>query len=216
MADYLKMAQEAFEASTTFMDANYRPDIDYSLRTFRMEHPAGSKYLSEEYKSRSRIVSSKTRSIIRKNEAAGAVALFSNMDVVNLTPGNPDDVMNVASAASMKEILEYRLSKTIPAFPLVMGALQDAQTQGAVISYNYWEYERRPDGKIVKDKPCIELRPIENIRFDGGASWIDPVGTSPYWCDIVPMYACDVKAMMKNKDDKTGKPKWKTLSLIHI
>lgn len=210
MTDYLKLSQEAFEASTTYMDANLRSDFDYSLKAFRNEHAPGSKYLSEEYKARSRIFRPKTRSIIRKNEAAGAVALFSNMEVVNLTPGNPDDLMSVASAAAMKEILEYRLTKTIPAFPVCLGALQDAQVQGAVISYNYWEYQVRKDGTKVKDQPCIELRPVENIRMDAGASWLDPVNTSPYWCDIIPMYVCDVRAMMESVDDKTGNPKWKT------
>jgi hypothetical protein len=207
--NFLKLAQEAFEASSAFVDANYRPDWDYSLRAFRNEHAAGSKYLSEEYKGRSRLFRPKTRTVIRKNEAAGAIALFSNMDIVNVTPGNPDDVMSVASAAAMKELLEYRLSRTIPAFPLVIGALQDAQTTGAVVSYQYWEYQRTKDGRVVKDKPCIELRPIENIRLDGGASWLDPVGTTPYFCDILPMYVCDVRAMMTRIDDKTGAPAWK-------
>jgi hypothetical protein len=108
----------------------------------------------------------------------------------------------------MKQIIEYRLSRTIPAFQVCMGGIQDAQIQGAVCSYQYWEYEKR-DGRKIKDKPCIELRPIENIRIDGGASWLDPVSTSPYFCDIIPMYVCDVKAMMENKDDKTNQPKWK-------
>lgn len=206
--DWLKLTQDAFDASSAYLDANYRPDWDYSLRAFRSEHATGSKYLSEEYKSRSRIFRPKTRSIIRKNEAAGAIALFSNMDVVNVTPGNADDPHNVASAACIKEVLEYRLSKTIPAFPLVMGALQDAQAQGIVCSYQYWDYQERK-GKKVKDQPCIELRPVENIRLDGGASWLDPVGTSPYFCDIIPMYVCDVRAMMNSKDPKTGSPKWK-------
>ena len=206
--DYLALAQEAFEASTTFVDANYRKDWDYSIRAFRNEHASGSKYLSEDFKARSRIFPPYTRSIIRKNEAAGAVALFSNMEVVNLSPGNPDDKISVASCEAMKEILEYRLSKTIPAFQVCMGGIQDAQVQGAVCSYQYWEYEKR-NGKKIKDKPCIELRPIENIRLDGGASWLDPVMTSPYFCDIIPMYVCDVKGMMENKDDKTNQPKWK-------
>src|SRR3990167_3947969 len=35
--DYLALAQEAFDASTTFLDANYRVDLDYSLRAFRNE-----------------------------------------------------------------------------------------------------------------------------------------------------------------------------------
>lgn len=211
MADYLKLAQEAFDSSSSFLDANYRSDWEYSLKAFRNEHAAGSKYLADEYKSRSRIFRPKTRSIIRKNEAAAAVALFSNSDVVNVQPGNPDDVMSVASAACMKEILEYRLSKTIPAFQICMGGVQDAQAVGTVCSYQYWEYEER-DGKKLKDQPCIELRPIENIRLDAGASWVDPVQTSPYLCDIIPMYVTDVKRMMETDDPKTGKPKWKKFS----
>jgi hypothetical protein len=206
--DYLDLAKQAFDASTNYINGSYRNDWDYSLRAFRNEHPSGSKYLSEDYKGRSKLFRPNTRSIIRKNEAAAAVSLFSNMDVVNLTPSNPDDVFNVASAACMKEILEYRLTKTIPAFPLVMGAIQDAQTTGTVCSYQYWDYLVR-DGRKIKDKPCIELRPIENIRLDGGANWLDPVGTSPYFCDIVPMYVCDVKGMMESSNDKTGEPKWK-------
>lgn len=211
MPDYLALAKEAYESSTTYFDQNIRDELDYSLRAFRNEHAASSKYSSEEYKARSRVFRPKTRSIIRKNEAAGAVALFSNMDVVNVTPGNPDNNISVASAAAMKEILEYRLSKTIPAFPLVMGAIQDAQAQGAVCSYQYWEYQRRADGRKVKDRPCIELRPLENIRLDGGANWLDPINTSPYLADIIPMYVCDVKGMMENKNDKTAEPKWKKL-----
>jgi hypothetical protein len=208
MPDYLDLAKQAYEASTTYFDANIRADLEYGVRAFRSEHAAGSKYLTADFVHRSRLFRPKTRTIIRKNEAAAAVALFSNMDVVDMQAENPDDLTNVAATAALKEIIEYRLTRTIPAFSLVMGALQDAQVAGAVCSYQYWEYQKRGD-KVVKDKPCIELRPLENIRFDHGASWIDPVGTSPYWCDIVPMYVCDVKAMMSSVDDKTDAPKWK-------
>lgn len=207
--DFLDLTKQAYDASCTYFDANVRDDLDYGLRAFRNEHAANSKYNSDEFKARSHLFRPKTRSIIRKNEAAAAVALFSNMDVVNITAGNVDDPMSVASASAMKEILEYRLSKTIPAFPLVMGGVQDAQASGAVCSYQYWEYAVKPDGRKVRDKPCIELRPLENIRLDYGANWLDPVNTSPYWCDIIPMYVCDVKAMMNNDDPKTGAPKWK-------
>lgn len=209
MADFLKLSQEAFDASSAYLDANWRPDLDYSLRAFRNEHAAGSKYLTTEYAARSRLYRPKTRSIIRKNEAAGAVALFSNMEIVDLQPGDPDNPMSVASRDAMKALLEYRLSKTLPTFEICMGGLQDAQTTGSVVSYQYWEYQKR-NGRKIKDKPCIELRPIENIRLDGGASWIDPVNSSPYFCDIIPMYVCDVRAMMSNKDDKTGATKWKS------
>jgi hypothetical protein len=209
MNRWLDLAQQAFESSSAYVDANCRQDWDYSLKAFRNEHASGSKYNSPEYQSRSRLFRPKTRSIIRKNEAAGAVALFSNMEVVNVTANNEDDILNAANAVCVKALLDYRLTKTIPWFMIAMGALQDAQTTGAVVSYQYWEYEQR-NGRKIKDQPCIDLRPIENIRIDGGASWVDPVGTSPYFCDIIPMYVCDVRGMMKNKDEKTGSPKWKS------
>ena len=206
--DYLALAKEAFEASTTYIDTNLRPEWDYSLKAFRMEHAPGSRYLSDEFKHRSKIVSPQTRTIIRKNEAAALQSMFSNQEIVHTEPGNPDDVTNVASAACMKAILEYRLKKTIPTFEIYLGGLQDAQNTGTVCSYQYWEYEER-DGKKIKDKPCIELRPIENIRIDAGCSWLDPVNSSPYFCDILPMYVVDVRNMMENKDPKTQAPKWK-------
>lgn len=208
MTDFLKLAKDAYDASTSYIDTNYRSDWDYALRAFRNEHASGSKYLSDEYKARSRLFPPKTRSIIRKNEAAGMMAMFSNRETVNCEAENPDNPMSVAGAEAMKAVLEYRLTKTIPSFEIYLGGLQDAQTTGTVCSYQYWEYENR-GGKKTKDRPCIELRPIENIRLDAGASWIDPVNTSPYFCDIIPMYVCDVRAMMENKDDKTGAPKWK-------
>ncbi len=205
--DFLRLAKEAYESSSAYLESNYRQDWDYSLRAFRNEHASGSKYLSADYAGRSKLYRPKTRSIIRKNEAAAAAALFSNNEVVNTLPGNPNNVMSVAASAAMKEVLEYRLTKTIKAFPLVMGAYQDAQAQGVVVSYQYWEYETRK-GKKTKDKPCIVLRPVENIRLDGGADWLDPVNTSPYWCDIIPMYVCDVRAMMLATTE-TNEPKWK-------
>lgn len=207
--DYLDLSRQAFDASTTYIDANLRADWDYSLRAFRNEHANGSKYLSDDYKARSRLFPPKTRTIIRKNEAAAMQAAFSNRENVTVDPGNPDDIMNVASAAALKEVMEYRLTRTIPAFETYLGGVQDAQTTGVVCSHQYWQYEKTRDGTKRKDQPCIELRPIENIRLDAGASWLDPVNTSPYFCDIIPMYVCDVKAMMNNVDDKTGAPKWK-------
>jgi hypothetical protein len=63
--------------------------------------------------------------------------------------------------------------------------------------------------RVIKDEPCIKIRPIENIRFDQAADWMDPVGTSPYFIDIIPMYVCDVKGLMNNEDPKTGVPVFK-------
>ena len=205
MDKWLDLHKQAWEASSAFVDANYREDWDYSIKAFRGEHAPGSKYLDSAYAGRSKLFRPKTRSVVRKVEAAAAAALFGNMEIVDLQPEDPDNPMSVASRDAMKAVLEYRLGRTIPWFETCMGGIQDAQTQGAVVSYQYWEYDKKK--KI--DKPCIELRPIENIRLDGGASWVNPVHTSPYFMDIIPMYVSQVRAMMKNKDEKTGAPKWK-------
>lgn len=209
---WLDDAVSAYEASTSFIDANYRKKWEYGLRAFQNEHAPGSKYLGEDYRGRSRLFRPKTRSVIRKNEAAAALTL-GNIDTIEFSPENPDDVQNIAAAEATKAIMRYRLSRTIPWFHIVVGAMQDAQSVGAVCSYNYWEYEIKSVGdayKVVKDRPCIELRPLENVRIDPAAKWTDPVNTSPYFIDIIPMYVCDVEAMMKVEDPKTGSPKWKT------
>jgi hypothetical protein len=113
---------------------------------------------------------------------------------------------SAAGADLMQELLQHRLTKTIPWFLTLMGAYQDAQVVGLVCSYQHWVFDKRKG----KDEPAIALRPIENIRFDPGADWMDPVNTSPYLIDMIPMYVKDVRARMKN-DPKTGEKKWKTV-----
>jgi hypothetical protein len=54
-----------------------------------------------------------------------------------------------------------------------------------------------PEGADAKiDKPVIELIPIENIRIDPSANWVDPIGSSPYVIHMIPMYVMDIKEKM--------------------
>lgn len=66
--------------------------------------------------------------------------------------------------------------------------------------------------RVLSDKPVVDLLPIENVRFDPAADWRDPVNTSPYFINMMPMYLGDVKAKMETVDTKTGRPKWKKAS----
>ncbi len=205
--EYLKLASEAYKTSTTFFDSSIRKQVEASIRQFQGVHPAGSKYHSDLYKSRSRFFRPKTRTTIRKNEAVAAEAFFSTNDVVAITPDDDNDEAQLASAEIMQGLLDYRLKKTIPWFLICMGAYQDAQTVGVCLSYHYWKY----DAAKKIDQPCCDLLPVENARIDPGANWADPVNTSPYFIRLIPMYVKDVKARMKTVDPKTGAPKWKTL-----
>lgn len=205
--DYLQMAREAFSTSTTYFDASIRRDVENSMRQFQGVHPPGSKYHADSYKARSRLYRPKTRTTIRKNEATAAEAFFATNDVVSVTAQDDTDEMQQASAEFMQALLNYRLKKSIPWFLTVIGAYQDAQTIGVCISYQNWAYD--PRKKI--DKPVITLLPVENIRIDPGANWTDPINSSPYLIELIPMYVKDVKSRMNRADDKTGRAKWKML-----
>jgi hypothetical protein len=207
MADWLKRAKEAYQTSTTYVDANFRRMWEDNLRHFQSRHAAGSKYYKDFYKYRTKGFRPKTRAAIRNIEAAAVAAFFANEDVVSIEPQNENDQAQVASAELMKEILQYRLTKTIPWFLIAIGAVQDATVQGVVASYQHWKYE---EGEY--DEPEIELLPVENVRISPNAKWTDPVGSSPYLIILWPTYVMDVRERMSQTDDKTGMPKWNTLS----
>lgn len=253
-AGWLSRAQNAYTASTSYLDANYRKSWDDGLRAFNNQHPGDSKYNNAAYEKRSRIYRPRIRTIIRKNEAAAAAAFFSNMDVVSIHADDPTDKRKAAGADVIKQLLQYRLTKTIPWYQTLIGALQDAQVTGVACAHLRWDYEEEPleqaaaeqepnslaqvtesesefpvqtqlphgammvdaagmlhdqltevnvranvtpDTKILKDEPAIELIPAENLRIDAGASWIDPVNSSPFLIHLMPMYVLDVKARIE-------------------
>ena len=50
--------------------------------------------------------------------------------------------------------------------------------------------------QIKYDRPRIDLIEVENFRIHPAASWVDPVGTSPYTIHMIPMYVMDVQEKM--------------------
>lgn len=231
-ADWLALARDSYRASTDFLDANVRSQWARNLRSFRNQHPDGSKYYSESYKHRSKLFRPKTRAASRSSEAAAAAAFFSTEDVASVEPADDSNPIQLASARINKELLNLRLSrKPIRWFLIAMGAIQDARTCGICISKQYWKYDRRhvanriveeldpvtgmilnetnePVYEAICDEPACELVPPENIRFDPAADWTDPLNKSPYLIQRIPMFLCDVEARMRQDDAKTGAPAW--------
>ena len=204
--NWRRRAQDAYRFSTSFVDTNYRSKWDDSIKAFNNQHPSDSKYNSEIFRKRSSIFVPKTRAIIRKNEAAAAAAFFSNLDRISVTPVNGNDEVERVSADVMQQLLQYRLTKSIPWFQICMGGLQDAQVQGACVAHVSWRYAMRKDakGKLIRsdDKPMVDLIPIENFRFDPSSNWTDPVNSSPYLIHLIPMFVVDVKQRMERPDPK--------------
>lgn len=194
---FLKLARDAWSASTTYFDASVRTDVEQDMRQWQSRHLRGSKYLAQSYAGRSRLFVPKTRSAITKYEAQAAEAFFSTHDVVSMTPPDKDDPVEVARAAFYKALLQIRLTTPgkvgIPWFLTCIGAYQESHVVGMAIGKTYWS--------IKHDKPQVDLVAIENFRFDPASDWRDPVGTSPYLIHIMPMYVRDVK-------DRIAKGRW--------
>ena len=206
--DWIALARDAYTASTTYMDAFLRPEWERSLKQWQGRHAGDSKYFNDAYKGRSKLYRPKTRGAIRKNEAMAAGAYFSTQDVVSITPTDDSQLVSRVSAELHHGLLNHRLTHTIPWFRVLIGAYQEAQVIGAVCSHQFWEY----DPQRKKDRPWIDLVPIENMRIDPAACWLDPVNTSPYVIRLMPMYMGEVKRRMTTPDPKTGKIRWHSVS----
>lgn len=189
-SDYLDAAREAFSSSNEYFNANIRRNLENSVRQFHSLHAHRSKYHSELYKYKHKLFKPKSRSAVRKHEAALAAALFSTNDVVNIEPVDQDSVTQVDSSSFYKELMNHRLKKTIPWFQTVMGAYQDAMVYGTVISKQSWNFDR--------NEPEIAIIPPENFRFDPGCNWVDPIGTSPYIIEMIPMFVYQVRNRIDN------------------
>ena len=241
---WLTLAREAYNSSTSYLDANYRKQWERNISLFQSEHPTGSKYHTSGYQHRARLFRPKTRSAIRTNEAAVAAAFFATEDIVSVYPENDSDPEQRASAIVLKHLLQYRLTKTIPWFQTLVAAYQEALVMGSVISHQYWEYkeskkkrnieivddqgnpvldengeiavDKAEDLTIEKDCPYVRLVASENFRIDPAADWNDPVSTSPFLIEVLPMYLQDVMEKMGDIDPKTGEPKWKRLSMSEL
>lgn len=225
------LGRECYQASTSWINSSRRARWNDNLRAFQSIHSMGSKYLSGDYRYRSRLFRPKTRTMVRKDEAETAAAFFSNEDVVSVTAVDDDDPIQLASAEINKALLQYRLTNTIPWFLTLVGARQDCDVMGIAIGKAYWKYsekkigsEQRPQMhpvtgtqnidpetgfplfdtvdiyQKVDDHPQVDLLAAENFRFDPAADWRNPIGTSPYLIELIPMYIADARAKIASGD----------------
>jgi hypothetical protein len=125
------------------MDANWRKQWEDNIAMFQSRHPTGSKYNSDAYKH-------KLAPVPAQDPFRGEQERGRDCHRVLLQPrcgerGGRERLRpaQVVSAELMQHILNYRLQKTIPWFPILVGAAQTAQVIGIVCSYQYWHYKEK-------------------------------------------------------------------------
>jgi hypothetical protein len=187
--DYLDKARSAFMSADEYFNANIRRNMEDSVRQFNSQHLHGSKYLTDSFRYKSKLFKPKSRSIVRNHEAVLNAALFSTMDILNISAVDNDDESQNDSAKFYTELMNHRLNKDIPWYQLCVGAYQDAMVYGISISKQYWDF--------TENKPCVELIAPENFRFDPSCNWVDPVKSSPYIIEMIPMYVHEVRRKIR-------------------
>jgi hypothetical protein len=235
---WISRCRSAYQSSSTWFDTNVRPRMEDNMRIFNNEHPRSSRYRDQSYEKRSKIFRPKSRSGLRKVEAAGAAAFFATQDAVNCTAPNPSDKRQRLAADVNGELLNYRLQHNIPWFLTLVGGLQDAGKQGVVISKQEWVYREVEEAysenlldemtgelqgsrttyqtRVTADHPDIKLRPVENIRFSAAADWRDIINTSPYLIDMEPWFVGDVINRAKEGAKGHFDVQWRDLSMGEI
>ena len=199
--DWITLARTAYEESTDYLQAGIFDRFQRSYALARSKHPAGSKYHTASYAYRSKLFRGKTAAAIRKNEAAAAVALFSTRDAVHIAPENDSDPAQVEAAKAIHDVANYHLGTGPDWFMNCIGAYNEAQTVGVVASKQYWDFEE-VNGKVLKDRPKVELIPIENLRLHPSCDWVDPINSSPYVVIATPMFIGDIYERMDAGDWK--------------
>jgi len=215
---YLKIGQEAYSSSENWFDTCIRREQEENARAFRSEHPRGSKYHTEQYRKKSNYYRPRTRTSIRKGEAATAIAFFSTSDVVYCEPVDERDKEQKLAADLQTFLLNYRLEHDILWYQTVIGAAQSARSAGVVCSRQDWrfsereydvteQYEDMETGEtrerivretlLKEDKPSVTLIPIENMRWDPSSDWRDPINTSPYVIELIPMYVYEIEELIE-------------------
>jgi hypothetical protein len=206
-AHFIAVARTAFEESENFLDSGAKERWRRNYALSQSLHPEGSKYHTDAYKHRSRTFRGKTEASIRKHEAALAVAMFSNRDVVSITAENADDEMQSKAADAICQVVNYRLDKSIKWFLTAIGGYHETMVVGDVVSEQYWDYVKKDDQTVI-DKPAVELYPLENVHISPSADWRDPIASSPYVIVELPMFVGDVQERME--DD------WREYSISQI
>lgn len=193
-SEFLTVARRAHEQSESFLEASQMKRWRDNFNRAQSKHPDGSKYLTPAYQLRARHYRGKTEAALRKNEAAMAVAMFSNHDVVSITPtiGTSEEV-----ATALHKLVNRHLDKSIKWFMISIGAYHEAMIAGDVVSKNSWSYDRDQDGTVHTDQAAIELCPLENLKISPQANWLDPIHSSPYVIYEIPMFIYDIKERMK-------------------
>lgn len=218
---WIKRAKDALSTSTSFLESEHIAQWQKNQDNFDSKHPAGSKYYTDAYKHRSRIFRPKIRAAESKGESAFAEAMFGSSEIITVNPADEGSKEDAVMAEVWQAIMNWRIKKDIPWYKISIGAFQTTWIRGIAISRQDWEYEEEEyvaqggvysagqvQRRVRKSRPRITLIDPLMFRFDPGADWVDPIGSSPYLIEIIPMYLDELMRFMASPITKGREDAW--------
>lgn len=171
--EILTLIKNAHQQGVSYQQTILQPRWNASYLAFNNKHTSDSKYSTPRWRGRTRLFRPKTRGTARKKSAEAAAALFSTSDVVLVSPQNPGDKLQQASAAIIHELLNFRLDRSsenagIPWFMTAMGAHLTATQTSCCISKQYWEYKQEFVGwEDVEVEQPLDLQALGLDQIEG-------------------------------------------------
>ena len=150
--NWLIMARDAYTQAESYYEANIRSIHERNMSHFQSRHAPGSKYYTDSYKFRHKGFRPKTRSMVRRQEAALLKSMFSTSEFVKVRASREAHPAHRLSAEVNQALLQYRLENSVPWFQTALGAYQETLTLGICISHQYWDYQEAPKKKSGEEK----------------------------------------------------------------
>jgi len=111
---WLELATSNFVTARAYQDSSLITQWERNADHFNSNHYRRSAYNSKLYSGRSKLFRPLTRASERSASAKAAAAFFSNLELVNVDPENQNDPEQMMAARVMRNVLHYRLDKSIP------------------------------------------------------------------------------------------------------
>lgn len=217
---WVSRARDAYAKSTDFLETEHVKQWQKNRNNFESKHPAGSKFYSEAYRFRSKLFRPKIRAAESKGEAAYAEAMFGASEIVTVRPADEASKEGAVMAEIWQAIVNWRIQKDLKWYMTSVGAFQSTWIYGIAVGRQDWLYEdeeheaarpgqlSRIERRVKVSKPRITVIDPMAFRFAPGSDWTDPVGTSPYIIEIVPMWLDDLMRFMSRPLVKGGQDAW--------
>lgn len=219
-AECLAWSQAAWNSADGYFGANIRQRFTRNEAQARSKHLSGSRFSSTFYNDRFRFFVPKTAQAVNDFVARGKAAFLEGSQKASFKALDTSNQDQVNAAKLVQALMNLRMSDSFgPNLRAAAGtlrwamnlevSLRNAAKHNFACAKAIWN----PHGgawdkksKTFMGEPRIYTIEPENIRFDAGCDWSDPINSSPYLIERFTMTVDEVMQKIKAGDWRDMSP----------